>query len=199
MKMNTLEKLMVNNPIRSGMLQVLTHRLFRNIGDLRGRRVLEIGCGQGAGTESLLHASGAERVFAFDYDPDQVRRARKRLRRRHSNEFTLFLADGERLPFPDNQFDAVVEFAILHHMHDWRQTLREVARVLKPGGLFAYEEFLRDFVGHPLTRIFLIHPESGIFTAESFYEGMDDAGLVRRPKQRRVRQWWLTGTAERAL
>jgi len=197
MKMNYLEKLLVNNPVRSTMLRMLTYRLFRNLGDLHGKRVLEIGCGQGAGTESLLRAPGAERIVAFDYDPEQVRRARMRHLRRGTKAALLFQADGERLPFADAQFDVVVEFAILHHMHDWRQALREVARVLKPGGLFVYEEFLRDFVAHPLTRLFLDHPESGIFTAESFYEGLGDAGLVRRPGQRRVRQWWLTGTAER--
>lgn len=197
MKMNTLEKLLVNNPLRSGMVRTMFRALLRDAGDLHGKTVLEIGCGQGVGTEILLRETGAGRIIALDYDFAQVARAQRRHGRRGTNGPLLFQADGERLPFADAQFDAVAEFAIFHHIPDWQSALCEVARVLKPGGLFLYEEFLRDFVGHPLTRLFLVHPESGIFSAESFYEGLGDAGLAPRPGQRRIGQWWLSGTAER--
>jgi trans-aconitate methyltransferase len=49
------------------------------------REVLEIGCGRGVGTEIILERFGARRVFAFDFDPTMVKRARRRLARFPAN------------------------------------------------------------------------------------------------------------------
>ncbi len=198
MKMNALEKLLVNNPVRTGMVRWLARGLLEGGPTaLCGKCVLEIGCGQGAGTEVLLRACGAERVIAFDYDPAQLNRARQRHLRCNTAGVALFLGDGEHLPFPDSQFDVVIEFAILHHMPDWRRGLNEIARVLKPGGVFLFEEFLGPLLARAVTRLFVVHPESGMFTAETFYEALDRAGLSRGSRQRRVGQFWLAGTAQR--
>lgn len=66
--MNSLEKVLVNNPFRSFMLRVLTTDLLgRADVSLRGKAVLEIGCGQGAGTDLLVRSCGADHMVAFDY------------------------------------------------------------------------------------------------------------------------------------
>ena len=55
----------------------------------------------------------------------------------------LFVGDAERIDVPDASFDAVVDYGILHHVPDWRRALREIARVLKPGGMFYFEDILK--------------------------------------------------------
>lgn len=200
MQMNSLEKLLINNPARTRMLRRLAAALLRRAGtSLANKAVLEIGCGRGAGTELLLRHCGADRVNAFDFDSAQLAGARKRHRANGERRVMLFQGDAARLPFANAQFDVVVEFAILHHVPEWPLALKEIARVLKPGGAFLYEEYLRGFTAHPAVKLFLVHPEEGMFTAEEFYAEMDAAGLNRDPRQLRWKEWRLAGTAKRAV
>lgn len=195
--MNSLEKALVNNPIRSLMLRRLASALLGRAGvSLIGKSVLEIGCGQGAGTESLLQSCGADEVVAFDFDWAQLARAKRRHRARLGRDLALFQGDAARLPFGNGRFDVVVEFAILHHVPEWPLAIREIARVLKPGGALLFEEFLKGFTAHAVTQRFLIHPKEGMFGAEQFYGELAEAGLILRTPQRRLRQWWIAGVAE---
>ena len=55
----------------------------------------------------------------------------------HSHTFDLGVnADVDNLPFADNSFDVVTCFAVLHHLYDFEGLVAEVARILKPGGIF---------------------------------------------------------------
>ncbi|MBI4559984.1 MAG: class I SAM-dependent methyltransferase [Candidatus Hydrogenedentes bacterium] len=196
MKLNFLEKAAVNNPLRARMLsRVVRPLLHERPHGLAGLSILEIGCGQGAGTQILLARGHADRVFAFDYDPTQLARTRRRLGRRQNGAVSLFVGDAEHLPFPNRSFDVIVEFAVLHHLNDWRGALREIARVLKPGGTLLYEEFLKAFTTAPVIRQLFDHPTTGWFTADQFTGALRDTGFVSSGPQRRFYHWWLTGTA----
>jgi SAM-dependent methyltransferase len=78
---------------------------------------------------------------------------------------------------PDATYDAVFDFAIVHHVPDWRGALSEVARVLKPGGRFYSEEVLRALIHHPLWRRLLEHPMHDRFDAKEFADGLESVGL----------------------
>jgi SAM-dependent methyltransferase len=109
---------------------------LEQLGDLRGQRVLDFGCGHGMAAV-LLARRGAE-VTAFDLSPGYLAEARARAR---ANGVTIDLiqADGERLPFADESFDRIWGNAILHHL-DLRRTARELLRVLRPGGVAVFCE-----------------------------------------------------------
>ena len=100
-------------------------------------RVLEVGCGAGYGTELILRRFAAARVDAIDLDPAMVTRAKRRLAGYGER---VRLATGDMtdlrtaLDAEDNSYDAVFDFAIVHHVPDWRAALAEIVRVLKPGG-----------------------------------------------------------------
>jgi SAM-dependent methyltransferase len=99
------------------------------VGDLKGRRVLDAGCGPGLYSEELV-ARGAE-VVALDASAKMVELAARRL----GAKAEVVRADlNEPLPFPAAAFDLVVSALVIHHVDDRDACFREFFRVLKPGG-----------------------------------------------------------------
>lgn len=90
-----------------------------------GERVLDVGCGKGEGLE-FLRAAGKE-VWGVDVSPEAVQEARDR-------GLKVVEGDLEGAKFPDGFFDGVVLSHSLEHIHDPVGLLREVRRILKPGG-----------------------------------------------------------------
>jgi SAM-dependent methyltransferase len=114
--------------------EALAGRLIRPGGfDLRGRkRILDAGCGNGRYSFFLLkHADADARLTAFDLSEKMLARARRRL---HSDRVTFAAADLTKLPYRTAAFDAAVCGWVLEHLPDPRPGLRELARVLEPGG-----------------------------------------------------------------
>ena len=106
-----------------------------------GRDVLEIGVGSGSVAQQLL-SDAPELVWtAIDIDPHMAQAAAMRLR--GFAGASVKTADATAMPFPDDSFDSVVSCLMLHHIIDWEGAVAEVARVLRPGGIF---------VGYDLTR-----------------------------------------------
>ena len=178
MLLNRLEFALMNNPARAALQRHFeARRLLRMGGPMRGGRALEIGCGRGVGTDLIFDVFGADAVDAFDLDPRMVARARQRLRSR-GRQVRLWVGDATAIPVADGAYDAVFDFGIIHHVPDWRLALREVARVLKPGGRFYAEEALGAFIGHPIVRRLFEHPRADRFDARTFRAGLATAGLV---------------------
>ncbi len=94
----------------------------------QGVRVLELGCGEGYGTPLL--AAGRQ-LTALDCAPAAVARAR---RRAALPAVPFATGDGTRLPFAAAAFDAVVALQVIEHVADDAGFLREVRRVVRPGG-----------------------------------------------------------------
>jgi ubiquinone/menaquinone biosynthesis C-methylase UbiE len=95
--------------------------------------VLEIGSGSGAMAAELLERFPDIRLTATDYDDSMVESSRDRLRK-FGERVDVRQADAAQLPFPDESFDAVVSFIMLHHVIDWEKAIAEAVRVLRPGG-----------------------------------------------------------------
>lgn len=104
--------------------------------NLKGKRVLVIGCGFGVDC-CLLAAIGAE-VYGFDLSPDSIRIARE-VAERDGLVIDLRVMPAETLDYPSAFFDAVIARDILHHV-DIPATMTEVARVCKPGAVAIINE-----------------------------------------------------------
>jgi SAM-dependent methyltransferase len=98
------------------------------------RDVLVDGCGVGAYVERLIPHAG--RVVGLDIETERVCEARQRLDQVHLRADFLGGA-GEYLPFPDGSFDLILSHEVLEHVQDDRAALREMVRVLRPGGRLA--------------------------------------------------------------
>lgn len=97
-----------------------------------GRRMLEIGCG--AGTDHLQFARAGAETWAVDMSGQSAALTRQRLRTYGFRDDRVFVSDAENLPFHGNVFDLVYSWGVLHHSPDTPRTIREVHRVLRPGG-----------------------------------------------------------------
>ena len=95
-----------------------------------GRRVLDAGCGAGRNCVWLVE-QGAE-VVGLDASPEMLRRARER-----APAAALSVGDlAAPLDFEDSSFDVAIASLVMHYLHDWVPTLRELRRVLRPDGVF---------------------------------------------------------------
>jgi SAM-dependent methyltransferase len=128
------------------------------LGDVEGRRVLDVGCGAGP-LSALLVARGAS-VVGFDASPAMVRLARQRL----GPDAALLVADLRApLPFRGGEFDVAVASLVLHYLEDWSGPLRELRRVLASGGRLVLS------VNHP-AMYKIVNPAEDYFATVRYYE-----------------------------
>ncbi len=178
MKLNRVEKALMNNPLRASLQRLYEAPLLERLGGrVEGMRVLEVGCGRGVGTEIIFERFGAGEVSAFDLDPDMVERARRRLSRYSSDRLKLADGDVTSIMAEDSSFDAVFDFGIIHHVPDWQRALSEVRRVLKPGGLFFFEEVTSLALSRWFYRTFLEHPTQNRFSGDEFVAELERQGI----------------------
>lgn len=133
----------------------LTDVMIERLAVTSGRRVLDVGCGLGAPAMRLARATGVE-VVGIATSGAMVREATARARAAGLDRQVRFeVADAENLPFPDASFDAAWAIESLVHMADRARVLREVGRVLRPGGRLALTDFYEriPFTGERLRMI----------------------------------------------
>jgi ubiquinone/menaquinone biosynthesis C-methylase UbiE len=115
----------------------------------RGARVLEIGCGRGIALPVLEQYLAPARLVGLDIDRELLDEAGRRLNRTGTRA-ELVPGDVRRLPFPSADFDLVIDFGTCFHIDRPDEALREISRVLAPGGIFATETKLSQLFSHPL-------------------------------------------------
>lgn len=113
-------------------------RMLRMAGDIHSKHVLEYGCGEGWITQDLARAGAY--VSAFDISAEAVRHTREILTSDGvADHCDIRKMGAEQLEYPDQSFDIVIGFAILHHL-DIHLAIPELHRVLRPGGFAFFAE-----------------------------------------------------------
>lgn len=178
-RLNAVEMAMMQSPARAWSQRHVEMRMFKKLlaragVDPTGGRILDAGCGSGLGLELIAEAFAPSRLVGFDLMPEQIERARTR---EVAARAELAVGDITAIDHPDGSFDAVFVFGILHHVPAWRQALRELARVLAPGGALLVEEIHGGFVRIQDKVIGTSHPIEARFDWAEFRAGLAVAGL----------------------
>jgi demethylmenaquinone methyltransferase/2-methoxy-6-polyprenyl-1,4-benzoquinol methylase len=122
-----------------------------------GDRVLDVATGTGLVAQALVRRYGCT-VVGLDQSPEMLAAARARLARDPglAQRVSLVTGEAERLPFADGEFDHLTFTYLLRYVDDPAATLRELARVVRPGGRIASLEFAVPGgpVWHPLWRLY---------------------------------------------
>ncbi|MBI3804999.1 MAG: class I SAM-dependent methyltransferase [Nitrospirae bacterium] len=154
----------------------------------------------GAGTADLsVLAAGAVggkgRVVALDLNEPMLRIGRRKLAVRRIDQAICALGNAERLPLPDDSVDAVITGFCMRNVTDLDQALREIYRILKPGGKFACLEFSRpttptlrklydfySFILLPKIGTWVSKDPTGVYTylPDSIRKFPDQGGLKKR-------------------
>src|SRR6266446_1653332 len=126
-KLTSLSGIFTGHSLLAG--QVLKPTAF----DLRGcKRILDAGCGNGRHCKYVLRRADLDAsIHAFDLSQRMLKRAHRRLK---SSRVRYVAADLTRLPYANGFFDAIVCGWVLEHLPDPLPGLRELTRILQPGG-----------------------------------------------------------------
>ena len=149
-------------------------RALHEYDSFRGKRVLDIGCGNGYVLNR--YASAGASVYGVDLTQTALRLSKRRFA--ISNLRGSFLVgNAEALPFEDRSFDCVCSMGVLHHTPDTRKAVIEARRVLKPGGklivMFYHRNSLQYRVKFPMQRL---------FSGKSMQQSVNDVDGVGNPK-----------------
>lgn len=150
--------------------------------EIRGRKILDLGSGLGGPAIALVANHDAGRVVGIDVQREQVEWATKLAKDRSAADSIEFrLVDPGSLPFEDSSFDVVFSMGVIIKIPEKRDLFAEVRRVLRPGGVFVGNDWLRGWPG-PLSEEMLEHAQaSGLAhhwaTQEEIRETLFEAGF----------------------
>ena len=161
MKINKLEKVLVNSKKRAKKNIKLVERLFTQIDVNNIKKILEVGCGIGV-ISSYLAEKYRCNVVGIDLDSKQIKKAKKNNIENEYSEFNI--ADVTKLAFENKEFDIILSFDVLHHIPNWNQALHELSRVLKPEGFY----IIHDIMVHK--SFGKIYKNCGVFTSDNIID-----------------------------
>lgn len=168
------ERLRTRNAIYHDLLEGANaeQMIYDAVAEVSPSRVLDIGCGTGELAERIARELGVEVVVA-DLSPRMVHLARER-------GLEARLADIEDLPFADGEFDCVVAAWVIYHAPDRDRAIRELARVLRPGGRLVAAAMAEDnlaevwlLLGESWERTLTFDRENGAAQLEPYFERVE--------------------------
>ena len=131
------------------LLEKLSHIPFQS--------ALDLGCGTGEMLKLILQEDVGKELYGIDLSEKMLHVAKSKL----PEQVKLLLGDSEVLPFSDNTFDVVYCNDSFHHYPAPMNVLREVHRVLKPGGTFLMGDCWQPLVGRIIMNFYMRHSKEG--------------------------------------
>jgi ubiquinone/menaquinone biosynthesis C-methylase UbiE len=172
------ESMLENNPLRGYVRDVMEVKPLRAAtGVGRIPHALHVACGNGDSTRLVLRQFPADKLSAIDRDDELIAAACK-MNGSESVDFSV--QDVCSLRFKDNSFDAAFDLADLHNTQDWKVGVRELHRVLKPGGLLILEELSQETFAYAAGKLFKAltdHPYDSMLTMEGFRDHVLQTGF----------------------
>lgn len=151
--------------------------------DLRGRSVLDIGCGLGGVDIHLVRGHGAASVTGIDIEDWLIDRCRALAKKHGVDDRVEFVhVDPGPLPFAEKSFTAVTSKDSIIHIDDKHALAADVFRILEPGGVFAASDWLAGYDGEPSAEMqAYLEAEGldfGLASAGTYGDALAAAGFV---------------------
>lgn len=179
MKRMSFESMLENNPLRARVRELMEVKPLRAATDIgRIAHALHIACGNGNATRQILDHFCPEKLSGVDRDERMIAEAR---RHHGSGSVDFSVQDACSLRFGDASFDAAFDLADLHNTREWRRGVRELHRVLAPGGLLILEELSRETFEHGGGRLFKVltdHPYESMLSVDDFRDHVLRTGFA---------------------
>ncbi len=174
------EKLMVS-PLKKLMFSYFELRIFKHLLNasnirIRGKKVLEVGCGAGYGIEPIYKNFKPINYYAFDSSHKMVSLSIAKTKKKRL-PVNLHLGDVREIKHFSNKFDVVFVFTVLHHVVGWQEALKEINRVLKPKGLLLINEINNRSLSWFERYLKVYHPRKARFTWDMFRLGLSEANF----------------------
>jgi len=174
---DTLDQLFVNSPFKKLMLQYFEFYFFKKFLQsmslsLENKSIIEAGCGAGYGLKLIYKNFHPESLTGFDILPEELELARKR-----NIPAKLLISDITNINLRSSTYDATFVLTVLHHVPDYSKALKEIHRILKPGGILLIDDLNKRAID--FFRIFLRvkHPKKARFEWFELYRAIKDAGF----------------------
>lgn len=184
--MSRLEKFFVNSSVYNYVYaKTLLARWQQFVGGAIHDKVLEIGCGRGKTSLFLKKQYPTITLTSLDYDYAQIELAKQipqDAANDAANSITFVQGDATRLSFRSASFDTVVQIMAFHHISNYKDAMKETARVLKKGGTFAMLDLGTPFFNRLVH--FFFTPEA-VFTKEEMLDEVQKAGFIIEKEQGR--------------
>lgn len=142
-----------------------------------GKKILEIGCGNGIGTRLIQEFFKPSEFIATEFDERLVEIAK--IKNKGSNVL-IEAGNATNLRFMDNEFDSVIGLSVIHHIPNWKDCIDELHRVIKPNGLLIIKELSIETFESPLGRIsrhLVSHPYESMLRKDEFLEYIEQQGF----------------------
>lgn len=156
-------------------------RLSERLSGFPQAKVLDLGCG--AGHASFVAAGQVAQVTAYDLSSQMLDVVKQAAKDKGLKNIVTAQGYAEVLPFDEGTYDVVISRYSAHHWHDVGQALREIKRVLKPGGVFIMMDIMSP--GHPLRDIWLqtieaLRDTSHVrnYSSGEWFSMVNEAGLI---------------------
>ncbi len=155
--------------------EMITFKKFLKSHEIRlaNKTILDAGCGSGYGLQLIEENFHPSNLYGFDILPEQVLRAQER-----KLEAKISTGNITNIKFPSEMFDAVFVFTVLHHIPDYPLALKEISRILKPGGVLLIDELNKRLIDFFDKFLGVKHPEKSRFEWSELLRAMDDADLI---------------------
>lgn len=131
------------------LIELEERPLLESIGNVKNKKVLDVGCGTGRISLKLLR-KGA-RIFSIDIIPQMLNKAKEKAKK-YGGKYEFKLASVYRIPYKNNEFDVVVCSLLISHLKNLRKAIGEMSRVLKPNGHLIISDQHPTLLAFGLTR-----------------------------------------------
>ncbi|MFX1497499.1 MAG: class I SAM-dependent methyltransferase [Promethearchaeota archaeon] len=175
---DTLDKIFVNSPLKRIMQKYFEMAIFKRFLkshkiQITNKTILEAGCGSGFGLQLIEKEFHPSNLYGFDILPEQVLKAKKR-----KLSAKISIGDIKNIKFPAMIFDVVFVFTVLHHVPEYSKALKEISRILKPGGLLLIDELNKRLIDFFEYFFGVKHPKKSRFEWLEFYKAIKEAKMV---------------------